>query len=1587
MRFFIIFRINDLLTKIIVIMKTHTSLNRILIIMILPIYCLISSSIFSQIIPIGTTFTSDDQICPFESYNTIYGLTISGKVTLSSDTSLVRLILLDKNGNEWMVYEAYPMILPGKHSVVSHAADETRFLQVDQPDCLEIDIIDAQFDLDTIFLTTEYQENLESDQLAHKEVLESMKIDSINAYIEDRDWQWNANKTCISQMSYVRKKSMFGNKYNLIGIDYYSGGVFMSCRIVDPSGDESNLVLSFDWRKKHDAHLDTSMYWDGNLDRHWTGSSWEHEVNGWMTAITNQAPSQGCSVFSSVAAFEALINLYFNNHLDSTYKINLSERQVYNCTHYNTQYFGCDTTKPKSLDEVTDFFVTVGVIPERCYPWRTPYCDGIWGDCDDNDSLFAICESHDTVLFITDTIRHYLNSQTNKAAYLKVNLIEKGPLICRINDLLTPYSDSIDNHAMCLVGFETDPQTGAINWILKNSWGYNWGDEGYLISPLNLDQNIHYRLYALETPVYTAPENLFHRYILDKDKDGYYNWGIGENPGNLPCSDYEDSNDNDKRTGPYDTNYNSIPIMPEIVVTHGIIFNADTINNGDFYYRSMDTSHDTTVEFYISNPGSAQLNLAQYNMTDYGVVTIEYQDPAAYFDTVYLPGKSICMEGDTTSFQIKVLAGATPGSLVHLHIHLSEPDLYPDSTFEFTLVLNGCETSPDYDSVKTEITWADSCRSQHRDLHIKDGGQLTIIGTVLFSPEADVIIEPGGKLVVNGGKLTKSCGDELWNGIQVWGDSSLSQYPDTNQGFLDIKRNGCIEYAHTGCFAGKILQGDTLYEGSGGIVKAEDGIFLNNEVDAEFLPFINDNPYHGSEMDNFSNFMNCLFKTYDPLLVLSKPNAHVILDGVKGVDFYSCTFRNQDVPGHAFDDNDKGTGILVFDSKISVKGKCLDVIYPCENYDSSYFENLRYGIRAFNTGGNRYFSVSETVFDSNIAGIYLSGYHQPEITSCRFYSCLDNRQIPGLENAFYGGLYLDGSTGYHIENNCFLGPYHVVPDSGSIAKIGIYVKDSGEDNNEIYNNSFIGIDAGIIAEGINKGENTGLCLKCNDFRTCLNDMLVVEDSNYRRGRYVGIKENQGADDTLSSSLAGNTFTAQVQNIKAKDFGSNHKYYWSYFNDSDHISYYHHAYDATYTTFPSDSNITKETVHLHNQQIPFEKEEACPSSLNNNHYKGYSDPRLEFSEANSQLLPLQNSYNTSLDGGNTYELDFEIITSFPEEALELRQQLLTDSPYLSDTILKQAIYKENVLPNAMIRDVLAANPQAAKSQGILEAVDGRYDPMPDYMMADIMQGLDQIGALESLESKIGYWEQYRSRALSRLIREYLTDSTIIDSKDSLINLFQNESSLQSKYRLAFTYCENNQPGEAMDALDDILTTFELTARELEIHQDYLIYIDILQMMKDSNLCAHNLDSASVQSLITIMNNDLPLINAYARGLLLRGRHIDYNESVAFPAVVKAYPAYYHIDPQKFYFPEEDHLVLFPNPSGDYVIAYFNSLDFGEKGSIVIDNLQGQRMNMIELDSEQNQVIIDLSNFSNGIYFISLLINSKKIESEKLIKTSH
>jgi len=107
---------------------------------------------------------------------------------------------------------------------------------------------------------------------------------------------------------------------------------------------------------------------------------------------------------------------------------------------------------------------------------------------------------------------------------------------------------------------------------------------------------------------------------------------------------------------------------------------------------------------------------------------------------------------------------------------------------------------------------------------IPNGVTLTITSVLECDFDASIIIEPGGKLILDGGTLKNACEEQMWQGITVMGDPTQplqQQY----QGYFQILSNGTIENAQCG-----------IHSIAGGIIKATEASFINNTVAVKIDP-------------------------------------------------------------------------------------------------------------------------------------------------------------------------------------------------------------------------------------------------------------------------------------------------------------------------------------------------------------------------------------------------------------------------------------------------------------------------------------------------------------------------------------------------------------------------------------------------------------------------------------------------------------------------------------------------------------------------------------------------------------------------------
>ena len=103
----------------------------------------------------------------------------------------------------------------------------------------------------------------------------------------------------------------------------------------------------------------------------------------------------------------------------------------------------------------------------------------------------------------------------------------------------------------------------------------------------------------------------------------------------------------------------------------------------------------------------------------------------------------------------------------------------------------------------------------YSNISINAGATLTVTSSIKVGAKNNIIVHPGGKLVINGGTLTNACPGTMWQGITVMGDSSQPA-SQNYQGYVQIN-NGEIENA---------ICGITVH--GGGMVEATNAYFTNN---------------------------------------------------------------------------------------------------------------------------------------------------------------------------------------------------------------------------------------------------------------------------------------------------------------------------------------------------------------------------------------------------------------------------------------------------------------------------------------------------------------------------------------------------------------------------------------------------------------------------------------------------------------------------------------------------------------------------------------------------------------------------------------
>ena len=190
---------------------------------------------------------------------------------------------------------------------------------------------------------------------------------------------------------------------------------------------------------------------------------------GGCTPVKDQDGCGSCWAFGTIAPLEC--NILIKDHKE----VDLSEQWLVSC---NQNRWGCNGGwwAHSYLQYKMDKFYGTGAVLEEEFPYTAvdATCDGPYHHTYTIDSW------------------HYIGFSTGVAETdaIKQAIMTYGPVsvCCAVTPAFAAYSEGVFNendadaqinHAVALVGWDDSQGTNGV-WILRNSWGSWWGEDGYM---------------------------------------------------------------------------------------------------------------------------------------------------------------------------------------------------------------------------------------------------------------------------------------------------------------------------------------------------------------------------------------------------------------------------------------------------------------------------------------------------------------------------------------------------------------------------------------------------------------------------------------------------------------------------------------------------------------------------------------------------------------------------------------------------------------------------------------------------------------------------------------------------------------------------------------------------------------------------------------------------------------------------------------------------------------------------------------------------------------------------------------------------
>lgn len=180
-----------------------------------------------------------------------------------------------------------------------------------------------------------------------------------------------------------------------------------------------------------------------------------------VTSVKNQGNCGSCWAFSTTGSIEGIVSIKTGE------LFNISEQELVDCS----SDYGNNGCEGGLMDNGFKYVIDNGLCSEKEYPY-----EAVDGNC-------KMCKS-------VVEIKNYHDIESNEKVLKRA--VSQQPVSVAIQANLSSfrfYSDGVYSDPMCgdgldhgvlIVGYGYDLMLNKEYWIVKNSWGEDWGENGYI---------------------------------------------------------------------------------------------------------------------------------------------------------------------------------------------------------------------------------------------------------------------------------------------------------------------------------------------------------------------------------------------------------------------------------------------------------------------------------------------------------------------------------------------------------------------------------------------------------------------------------------------------------------------------------------------------------------------------------------------------------------------------------------------------------------------------------------------------------------------------------------------------------------------------------------------------------------------------------------------------------------------------------------------------------------------------------------------------------------------------------------------------